>query len=906
MNSLLEQFLSESRDALQQIGTMLMQLEKEPESSELITELFRQVHTLKGNSGLFDYPELTRVLHAGEDLMDAVRCGKVSYSPEMADRLLDAMDFVGLLCDEIEADGGINPSRANDSFRLAEMLRMIIGKSDHDHEADQPVAATSSTPIAATRQEEHGHLTRRLSEIPEIGRMVAFRATESGSSLYWLKYRPAEDCFFQGEDPFFQARQTPGLLWGGIAARQPWPKLTELDAYRCLLDFEMLSTASLEELNEFFRYVTDQVTIAELSGEALIIPVGDVDGEPADEECIASSLRFLEEGNLEGLGQAVNSMQELVAPGSWLASALRWVSLILELRGKEGGALVKALLLSLGSLSLPDWSATAQQADPAVNAKNPFFDSRRAEASGIVAEIVAAQRDILSLPDNVPWLAGRLGGVASVLTGCLQALGRTESLASLKKAAESAIISGTSGPLLKWLNQMSPPTTAQSAGLGIDGALLVETGVAEPAVSSALPDASPAAAGTSSAGESEVKFGRRAEDALLSSKVLKVDQTKIDRLMNLIGEMVVAKNALPYLAGRAESVYGVRDLSREIKMQYAVINRIAEEMQDSIMQVRMMPVSFIFQRFPRLVRDISHRLGKEVNLVLEGQDTEADKMIIEALGDPLVHIVRNSLDHGIEQPEVRLSSGKPSQGKLTIRASQESDRVIITIKDDGKGIDPEAIKRKAYEKGLLDEERLERITDQEAIQLVFAPGFSTAAEVSDLSGRGVGMDVVRTAVEKVNGTILLESRKNEGTCLRLSLPLSMAVTNVMIIESDRRIFGVPMDTVVETVRVRQSEVRSVKNAQTMLLRGRIIPLKGMNSLLGLSSPPKVNDDDEYAVLVVSHGEEPVGVIVDDFRESIDIILKPMAGVLTGLTAYSGSALLGDGSVLMVLNFKELL
>jgi two-component system chemotaxis sensor kinase CheA len=442
--------------------------------------------------------------------------------------------------------------------------------------------------------------------------------------------------------------------------------------------------------------------------------------------------------------------------------------------------------------------------------------------------------------------------------------------------------------------------------MGIAGASLAAPEAFDSAVSSALPDTSPAAPGASSTGEAEVRFGRRAEDALLGSKVLKVDQAKIDRLMNLIGEMVVAKNALPYLAGRAESVYGVRDLSREIKMQYAVINRIAEEMQDSIMQVRMMPVSFIFQRFPRLVRDISHRLGKEVNLVLEGQDTEADKMIIEALGDPLVHIVRNSLDHGIEQPEVRLSSGKPSQGKLTIRASQESDRVIITIIDDGQGIDPETVKRKAYEKGLLDEERLARITDQEAIQLVFAPGFSTAAEVSDLSGRGVGMDVVRTAVEKVNGTILLESRKSEGTCLRLSLPLSMAVTNVMIIESDCRIFGVPMDTVVETVRVRQSEVRSVKNAQTMLLRGRIIPLKGLNSLLGLSSPPRVNDDDEYAVLVVSHGEEPVGVIVDDFRESIDIILKPMTGVLTGLTAYAGSALLGDGSVLMVLNFKELL
>jgi two-component system, chemotaxis family, sensor kinase CheA len=393
---------------------------------------------------------------------------------------------------------------------------------------------------------------------------------------------------------------------------------------------------------------------------------------------------------------------------------------------------------------------------------------------------------------------------------------------------------------------------------------------------------------------------------LSALKFLKVDQGKIDRLMNLIGEIVVAKNSLPYLAGRAETVFGVRELSREIKAQYAVINRIAEEMQHSIMQVRMMPVSFIFQRFPRLVRDISHRLDKEVNLVLEGEETEADKNIIEALGDPLMHIVRNSLDHGIELPEVRRAAGKPPSGTLTIRAKQESDRVLIEITDDGKGIDPQSIKAKAFEKGIIDEEKMARLSDQEAVNLVFAAGFSTAEEVSDLSGRGVGMDVVRSAVEKVNGTLVLESQKDVGTRLCLSLPLSMAVTNAMIIESNGRIFGVPIDVVVETVRVPRQSIRTIKKSLTTVLRGRIIPLKSLNGLLGLSAPQKANDEDELAVLVVHHLGEAVGIIVDNFRETVDIILKPMAGVLAGLTAYSGSALLGDGSVLMILNIKEIL
>jgi two-component system chemotaxis sensor kinase CheA len=406
--------------------------------------------------------------------------------------------------------------------------------------------------------------------------------------------------------------------------------------------------------------------------------------------------------------------------------------------------------------------------------------------------------------------------------------------------------------------------------------------------------------------EVEAKFGRRAEDNIVGPKSLKVDQVKIDRLMNLIGEMVVSKNALPYLAGRAESVFGVRDLSREIKAQYTVINRIAEEMQDAIMQVRMMPVSFIFQRFPRLVRDTARKLGKDVNLVLIGEDTEADKNVIESLGDPLVHIVRNSLDHGFELPEIRRAAGKPVAGTLTIRASQESDRVIIEILDDGKGIDPDSVKRKAYEKGIIDEATLERISDQDAINLIFAAGLSTVDVISDLSGRGVGMDVVKTAVEKVNGVISLESEMGIGTRIRLSLPLSMAVTHVMIIESDGQTFGVPMDSVLETVRVPCAQIRTIKQSLVAVLRGHILPLKSINTLLAIATPPRANSDHELAVLVVRLGDEAVGLLVDDFRETVDIILKPMSGVLAHIPVYAGSALMGDGAVLMVLNIKELL
>ncbi|MGZ5601838.1 MAG: chemotaxis protein CheA, partial [Methylobacter sp.] len=232
-------------------------------------------------------------------------------------------------------------------------------------------------------------------------------------------------------------------------------------------------------------------------------------------------------------------------------------------------------------------------------------------------------------------------------------------------------------------------------------------------------------------------------------------------------------------------------------------------------------------------------------------------------------------------------------------------RVYIEISDDGKGINPDIIKRNAYEKGMIDELTMERLTDQEAVNLVFAAGFSTAAVISDLSGRGVGMDVVRNAVEKVNGTVTLDSEVGKGTRIRLSLPLSMAVTNVMIVESDRQIFGVPMDMVVETVRVPRKAVRTIKKRRTTVLRGRIVPLLALNDLLAINAEPLANGDDQLATLVVRINDEHVGILVDDFRETVDIILKPMAGIIGGLPGYAGSALLGDGSVLMVLNPKEL-
>jgi len=317
-----------------------------------------------------------------------------------------------------------------------------------------------------------------------------------------------------------------------------------------------------------------------------------------------------------------------------------------------------------------------------------------------------------------------------------------------------------------------------------------------------------------------------------------------------------------------------------------------------------LPVSQIFQRFPRLVRDISRKLGKKINLVIEGEETQADKTVIEVMSDPMIHMVRNSLDHGLEPPAERLAAGKPEVGTIKLKAFQEGDSVIIEIQDDGRGINPTRVKQKALEKGIITTEQADSMSDQEAIYLIFQPSFSTNDEVTDLSGRGVGMDVVRSTIERIGGTLRVHSELSKGTIVRLSLPLSMAVSHVMEIELAQQVFGVPMDMVVETARLTPDRIKTIKQRETFVWRSRLVPLVRLRHAMGMPAG-RTRFDGTESVLVVRRDAGLVGLVVDDFRSKSEVIMKPLEGPLSGIPIYAGSALLGDGSVMLVLNIGGL-
>lgn len=413
---------------------------------------------------------------------------------------------------------------------------------------------------------------------------------------------------------------------------------------------------------------------------------------------------------------------------------------------------------------------------------------------------------------------------------------------------------------------------------------------------------------------------------------IRVAVSVLDQLMNLAGELVLARNQLlQTVNGSAKNVADKTGRNSGIEAVTASIDQVTSELQEAIMQTRMQPIGTVFNRFPRVVRDLSSKLQKQIDLQMEGVEVEVDKTIVEAIGDPLTHLVRNSVDHGVETPGVRESRGKNPTGKICLRAYHQAGKVRIDIEDDGGGIDPDIIRVKALEKGVISEDQMDRITDRDAVRLIFHPGFSTAAKVTDISGRGVGMDVVKTNIEKLGGTVDVESVVGVGTTIRVTLPLTLAIVPSLIVESGGDRYAIPQSSIVELVRVRTSEfnekIGRVKNAEVLRLRGNLLPLVRLSDALNLDETrrksklkkPKTelltNSDGgpedgqtEAAnvprainIVVVEATQFRYGLVVDALHESEEIVVKPLGTHLREIQSLAGATILGDGHIALILD-----
>ncbi len=398
---------------------------------------------------------------------------------------------------------------------------------------------------------------------------------------------------------------------------------------------------------------------------------------------------------------------------------------------------------------------------------------------------------------------------------------------------------------------------------------------------------------------------KRQADSVIAAQTMRVDVRKLDELINLVGELVLERNRLFQLSrelsmGRLE----MQDLTEAFSQSTARLSFITEELQAAGLRARMVPIDTVFRKFPRLVRDVAHNLKKEVDLLVSGEDTELDKTMVEMIGDPLVHLVRNSLDHGLELPDVRESGGKPRKGTIWLEARQEGDQIIISVADDGAGIDPARIAKKAMEKGLVTADRLRTMTTREILDFVFLPGFSTAEKISDLSGRGVGMDVVRSNLTKLNGTIELESKLGAGTTVFLRLPLTLAILPVLLVEVGNEIYALPLRSVVETARIRVTELHRFEGSELLHLRGETVPLLRLRQIFKVQYRADEKGSDKVVILGI--GEKRIALLVDNLIGQESTVIKPLGSYLHHCSGIAGATISGDGRVRLVLDPADLL
>ncbi|MGI1804832.1 chemotaxis protein CheW [Exiguobacterium sp. TDN 0502] len=385
-------------------------------------------------------------------------------------------------------------------------------------------------------------------------------------------------------------------------------------------------------------------------------------------------------------------------------------------------------------------------------------------------------------------------------------------------------------------------------------------------------------------------------DALapVASKTIRVNLERIDRLMNLFEEFIIDRGRLERIAAEV----GSPELTDTVER----IKRGTNELQSLVLTLRMMPIEQVFNRFPRMVRSVSKDVGKHIKLHITGAETELDRTVIDEIGDPLVHLIRNAIDHGIENKAERILANKPVEGNLSLRAYHSGNRVFIEIEDDGAGINHERVTRIAIEKGLITEEEAVQLSMEEASMLLFAPGFSTAEEVTDLSGRGVGLDVVKSKIESLGGEVFVETRRGEGTIFRISLPLTLSIISAMLVELGQETYAIPLTAIIETTSLRKSAILQAHREKVFDFRGQLVPLISLNEVYGLPQ----HEAEAYSVVVVRSGEKLAGLIVSELIGQQEIVMKPLGSYLEGIRAISGATILGDGQVALIIDSNALL
>lgn len=920
------EFIIEAREHLENIEPSLLELEKSPDDPGLLDDIFRLMHSLKGASGFLGLTRINRLTHKAENILDEIRKGKMRLTPEMTDLILLSMDALNAMVENLERDA-IEGDVATEHI-IEKIDALLLGKTEaplqpvvpaRSDVSVEPVSPApemeSAKPAPETMGEEppakesyaltlvnQEHLGDFLEEAREI-------VEQLNEHLLTLEKNPdgSQDIVNDIFRFFHNLKGNSGILG-----------YKELNALTHVAE-TLLNKVRKEEFpvtQELVNLLLDVVD----SMEALLAVIQE-DGTvcPIDVSATTTRVRHaLETGEILAESPAHETGEDSDSPGSTdhisntsdddevlfadpddlqifsqtVAQQFSNIDYALAALEKDSAqpAIVDGLYRSFTSIQNATGYMGLDEIHTYVERVAGLVDQGRIADMDFSAllDILAQERDIIR--EKIDKEIQAFGGQP------LQELVAASWGAS--RDEESALPADAPGE--------EPSESLAEAGTPVEGTEKpvpithptpspVSTPVAS--VQKTSTKASP------SAGSGQANGNKAGQQRAKLSSTIRVDHTKLDHLMNLIGELIINRNRFAMLAKGLEEGQDVSEVAQQLSETTYSVGRISDDLQDTIMNVRMVPVRSVFSRFPRLVRDLSQKSGKEVELITEGEDTELDKSVVEEIGDPLVHLIRNAVDHGIESPENRAESGKPSCARVWLRAFHKGNSVGIEVEDDGHGIDPEIMRSQAIRKGIISEEEARTLDDRAAIDLMFAPGFSTAEKVTDISGRGVGMDVVRNNIKNLKGSIAVQSILGQGTRITLTLPLTLAIIDALMIKVDKAVYAIPLDAVSETTKIETARLSEVHGQKAVTLRGEVLGLVELAELLGLPCNEKKRDLLPIVILTVN--DRRLGLVVDTLLERQDVVIKSLGDYLGDLPGISGATIMGDGSVVLILDPHEI-
>ncbi len=922
-DDLFSDFIIEAREHLETIEPTLLELEKAPGNIDLLNDIFRPMHSLKGASGFLGLNKINNLAHKGESVLDEMRKGTIGMNADIMDTILAVTDALSTMITTLEAT---NTDGDNEYQDLKDMLDAILNgeafvapsQSNFSEEADSVDDASDFVAESAPEQ------INEASASEDLGRDMTFNEW-----IETLEILPETKLLTFGES------YLPEFI------EEILENIEVINAE--LLLFEKDPDPSNNVVNDLFRYfhnikgssgIIDFKELNNLTHEAETLlnkaRHGDVKITPE----LVDLLLFVADV-MSVLVKQINVANSSVAPSN---TSELLVQLQKSITGEEV-ALPKSFRSGKAVAA-----NTAPGAAPAASSNVDLakVDENRAQALSSLAALESdgSNKDLankmheailylsqVAKDSNLPTVVEYADRTANLVGQGIQADMDFSMMVDLlqqeieitfdlfadaiKNAAPAPVAAPAPTPAQTPASAPTPAPAAQKSAEPASSAPKAEAPKAPaPEAKPATPVANSAPATppvkASAPANAKAPQGETKAPADKTSSTIRVDHEKLDHLMNLIGELIINRNRYNMIARQLEestSDPNIALVAQNLSETTYGLARISDELQDTIMKVRMVPVSSVFARFPRMVRDLSRKSNKDVQLIMEGEETELDKSVVEVIGDPLVHLIRNSMDHGIEPADVRIAAGKPAQGKVVLRAYHKGNSVYIEIEDDGKGIDPEKMRSVAVSKGLLTAEDAKNLDDREAVDLIFAPGFSSAAEITDISGRGVGMDVVKTNIKNLKGSITTTTELGKGTRFSLSLPLTLAIIDALIVNVSDQIFAIPLDAVSETTKIEKAILSDIKGRKAVTLRGEVLGLIELSEILNIE---KSYDElpEMLSVVILQDGGKRLGLVVDSLLERQEIVIKPLGAYLHDLKGISGATIMGDGSVLLILDPHE--